>query len=53
MFPTLTAEQIAHLATHGVMRPIARGQVSIEACDSAVPFFAVTLARHRSTIYAA
>ncbi len=42
MFPTLSAEQIAHLATHGVTRPIARGQVLIEAGDSVVPFFVVT-----------
>jgi thioredoxin reductase (NADPH) len=42
MFPTLTHEQIAHIATHGVVRPITRGQVLIEAGDSTVPFFVVT-----------
>jgi thioredoxin reductase (NADPH) len=42
MFPTLAPEQIAHLATHGVVRPIERGQVLIEAGDSIVPFFVVT-----------
>jgi thioredoxin reductase (NADPH) len=42
MFPTLAPEQIAHLATHGAVRPIARGQVLIEAGDSVVPFFVVT-----------
>jgi thioredoxin reductase (NADPH) len=41
MFPTLSAEHIAHLATHGVLRPIARGQVLIEAGDAVVPFFIV------------
>ena len=42
MFPSLAPEQIAHLATHGVVRPIERGQVLIEAGDSIVPFFVVT-----------
>jgi thioredoxin reductase (NADPH) len=42
MFPTLSAEHIAHLATHGVIRPIVSGQVLIEAGDSVVPFFVVT-----------
>src|SRR5580704_5265715 len=42
MFPTLAPEHITHLATHGVVRPITRGQVLIEAGDSTVPFFVVT-----------
>ncbi len=42
MFPSLAPDQIAHLATHGVARPIKRGQVLIEAGDSIVPFFVVT-----------
>src|SRR4029077_6826756 len=42
MFPTLTPAQIAHIATHGVVRPLARGEVLVEAGDSEVPFFVVT-----------
>src|SRR6185436_14388417 len=42
MFPTLTASQIARIAKSGVMRPIARGEVLIEAGDHDVPFFVVT-----------
>ena len=42
MFPTLAPEHIAHIATHGIVRPITRGQVLIEAGDSTVPFFVVT-----------
>jgi thioredoxin reductase (NADPH) len=41
MFPTLTLAQIAHIATHGVVRPIVGGEVVIEAGDSGVPFFVV------------
>ncbi|PYR92735.1 MAG: pyridine nucleotide-disulfide oxidoreductase [Acidobacteria bacterium] len=41
MFPTLTPVQIARIATHGVVRPIARGEVLIEAGDPIVPFFVV------------
>ena len=41
MFPTLTPEQIARIAAHGVVRPIVRGDVLIEAADSTVPFFVV------------
>lgn len=37
--PTLTAEQIARVAAHGRRRPIARGEVLVEAGDKAVPFF--------------
>jgi thioredoxin reductase (NADPH) len=42
MFPTLTAAQIARIAKSGVTRPIARGDVLIEAGDHVVPFFVVT-----------
>jgi thioredoxin reductase (NADPH) len=40
-FPTLTPAQIAHIATHGVVRSIERGEVLIEAGDSGTPFFVV------------
>ncbi len=42
MFPTLTPAQIDVIAAHGVVRPIARGEVLIEAGDAVVPFFVVT-----------
>ena len=42
MFPTLTPAQIARIAAHGVVRPIARGEILIEAGDSNVSFFVVT-----------
>jgi thioredoxin reductase (NADPH) len=42
MFPTLTASQIARIAHAGVVRPIAPGDVLIEAGDHVVPFFVVT-----------
>lgn len=42
MFPTLTASQIARIAPAGVVRPIARGEVLIEAGEHVVPFFVVT-----------
>ena len=42
MFPTLTASQIARIGHMGVIRPIARGEVLIEAGDHVVPFFVVT-----------
>jgi thioredoxin reductase (NADPH) len=42
MFPTLTPTQIARIAKSGVRRPIARGDVLIEAGDAVVPFFVVT-----------
>jgi len=41
MFPTLTPAQIGRIAAHGVARPIARGDVLVEAGDQTVPFFAV------------
>src|SRR5687767_3020036 len=39
MFPTLTSAQIARIAAHGVLRPIARGEVLIEGGRTDVPFF--------------
>jgi thioredoxin reductase (NADPH) len=39
MFPTLNAAQIARIASHGVIRPITRGEVLIEAGQTDVPFF--------------
>src|SRR5262245_58253995 len=42
MFPTLTSAQIARIAKSGVTRPIAAGDVLIEAGDQVVPFFVVT-----------
>jgi thioredoxin reductase (NADPH) len=41
MFPTLSPAQIARIATHGVTRPITRGEVLIEAGQTDVPFFVV------------
>ena len=39
MFPTLTSAQIARVASHGVTRPITRGEVLIEGGQTDVPFF--------------
>ena len=39
MFPTLTSAQIARIASHGVTRPITRGEVLIEGGQTDVPFF--------------
>ena len=39
MFPTLTSAHIAGIASHGVTRPVARGEVLIEGGQTAVPFF--------------
>jgi thioredoxin reductase (NADPH) len=41
MFPTLSAPQIARIASHGVIRPITRGEVLIESGQRNVPFFVV------------
>src|SRR6185295_18232743 len=41
MFPTLSAGQIARVATHGVVRPITCGEVLIESGQTDVPFFVV------------
>ena len=42
MFPTLTPAHVDRIAAHGVVRPLARGEVLVEAGDSIVPFFVVT-----------
>ena len=42
MFPTLTAAQVARVATHGHVRQVRRGEVLVEAGDRDVPFFVVT-----------
>jgi thioredoxin reductase (NADPH) len=41
LFPTLTAAQVARVAVHGRRRPVARGDVLVEAGSHAVPFFVV------------
>jgi thioredoxin reductase (NADPH) len=41
MFPTLTPEQITHVAPHGSTRTVRRGEVLIEAGSRTVPFFIV------------
>jgi len=39
LFPTLTSAQIARIASHGVTRPVTRGEVLIEGGQTDVPFF--------------
>ena len=39
LFPVLSSAQIARIASHGVIRPIARGEVLIEGGQTNVPFF--------------
>src|SRR5262245_56414304 len=39
MFPMLTSAQIGRIASHGVTRPITRGEVLIEGGQTDVPFF--------------
>jgi thioredoxin reductase (NADPH) len=39
MFPVLSSAQIARIASHGVIRPITRGEVLIESGQTNVPFF--------------
>ena len=39
MFPTLSPEQVARIASHGVVRPVTRGDVLIEGGQTDVPFF--------------
>ena len=39
MFPTLTSAQIERIASHGVTRPVTRGEVLIEGGQTDVPFF--------------
>jgi thioredoxin reductase (NADPH) len=41
MFPALSPAQIARISCHGVIRPITRGEVLIEAGQTNVPFFVV------------
>ena len=41
VFPTLTPEQLARIATHGHRRAIARGEVLVEVGDKPVPVFVV------------
>lgn len=39
LFPVLSPGQIARIASHGVIRPITRGEVLIESGQTNVPFF--------------
>jgi len=39
LFPVLSSAQIARIASHGVIRPITRGEVLIEGGQTNVPFF--------------
>ena len=39
MFPTLTSAQIARIASHGVTRPVTRGEILIDSGQTDVPFF--------------
>jgi len=39
LFPMLSSAQIARIASHGVIRPIIRGEVLIEGGQTNVPFF--------------
>src|SRR5258705_3218501 len=41
LFPALSSSQIARIASHGVIRPITRGDVLIEGGQTDVPFFVV------------
>ena len=41
VFPTLTPEQIARIATHGRRRSTTRGEVLVEVGERVVPFFVV------------
>jgi thioredoxin reductase (NADPH) len=42
LFPTLTAAQIARIASHGTRRSVRAGEVLVEQGDAAVPFFVIT-----------
>src|SRR5437868_896531 len=42
VFPTLTSAQLARVATHGRVRPVAPGDVLAEAGEQAARFFVVT-----------
>jgi thioredoxin reductase (NADPH) len=39
LFPVLSSAQIARIASHGVIRPIIRGEVLIDSGQTNVPFF--------------
>jgi thioredoxin reductase (NADPH) len=39
LFPVLSSAQVARIASHGVIRPITRGEVLIESGQTNVPFF--------------
>jgi thioredoxin reductase (NADPH) len=39
LFPVLSSAQIARIASHGVVRPITRGEVLIDGGQTNVPFF--------------
>src|ERR1700745_2678952 len=39
LFPELSSAQIARIASHGVIRPITRGEVLIDGGQTNVPFF--------------
>src|SRR5262245_46796932 len=41
LFPTLSSAQVARVASHGVIRPVTRGEVLIEGGQTDVPFFVV------------
>jgi thioredoxin reductase (NADPH) len=41
LFPTLTAQQIARVASHGRRRATSRGEVLVDAGSTVVPFFVV------------
>lgn len=41
VFPVLTTAQISRIASHGLIRPITRGEVLIEGGQTNVPFFVV------------
>src|SRR5713101_9067755 len=41
MFPELSTAQISRIASHGLIRPITRGEVLIEGGQTNVPFFVV------------
>jgi thioredoxin reductase (NADPH) len=45
MFPTLSSLQIARIASHGVIRPITRGEVLIEGGQTDVPFFVLKVGK--------
>ena len=42
VFPTLTAAQIARVASHGRARQVRQGEILVEAGDVVMPFFVVT-----------